>query len=82
MSQRVSLYLSDEAVKNLSEVQAYLEDLTGVKASRSSAMNSLLTKGAGLFMDDLAEVKRSVARYAPAPQMEKAMLIADEEAAA
>ena len=80
MSQRVSLYLSDEAVKNLSEIQAYLENLTGVKISRSSAMNTLLVRGTSLFLEDRANVSRVVAKYAPGPQVKKAMAIADEEA--
>ena len=67
MAARVSLYLSDEAVKNLEAIQEYLEGLTGVKASRSSAMNSLLTRGAGLFMDDMNEVRRVVKKYVPTP---------------
>ena len=81
MSQRVSLYLSDEAVENLTGIQKYLEELTGVKASRSSAVNSLLTRGAGLFIDDMNEVRQTVAKYIPAPQMEKALATASEEAA-
>ena len=81
MSQRVSLYLSEEAVKNLSEIQAYLESLTGVRISRSAAMNTLLVRGAGLFLEDRADVSRLVAKYAPGPQVKKALAIASEEAA-
>ena len=81
MSQRVSLYLSDEAVENLEAIQEYLSGLTGVKTSRSLAMSSLLTKGAGLFIDDMNEVERVIAKYVPGPQVKKGMAIAREEAA-
>lgn len=65
MGQKISVYLSDEAIENLDEIHHYLWDLTGVTISRSSALNALLVRGAGLFMDREAEIKGAILALLP-----------------
>lgn len=66
MGKKLSVYLSDEAVANLGDIQNYLQKLTGCLVSRSQALNSLLVKGAWLFLDNQENGQRVVRKYLPA----------------
>lgn len=65
MGQKISVYLSDEAIKNLDEVQAYLTSLCGVTISRSATLSVLLVRGTPLYLNDQGAVRGVVAKSVP-----------------